>query len=428
MEGAVALVLALLAIPFVLPLISWVMARRVRRRVDELEERIVQQDERITRLTNQLTQLKKEGVAPQPPAARRTAVAALPASTRRRCVRVAAGAPPPPVTVRPPVDRDAAGHAGASAADTDRAGDRRRQPRRRASMRRVLRNCVATGPPPPSAARAAVRAARAAAAVTIVRLGTARRRAVVLGDRRHRAGVRGGVLPALLDRSGLAAAAGARDHRHRRRDHAAGRVRSQGRAQVSGHRECDGCRRDRDPVLDVLRRAFTVEPDLRRRRVRTARARDAGRGAAVDRRDSLFIAVLGLLGGFATPILLSTGENRPIPLFGYLLLLNVGLAWVAYRNGWIILSTLTLVLTTLYQWGWVARYLDAAQVPLAIGIFTIFPLIGYGVLMVARSRPGHEREDARRSRSSGRCWRRRCCRWCSRCIWRCSRDSASTTR
>src|SRR5688500_10076505 len=100
----------------------------------------------------------------------------------------------------------------------------------------------------------------------------------------------------------------------------------------------------------------------------------------------LFIAVLGLLGGFSTPILLSTGENRPVPLFAYLLLLNIGLAWVAYRQRWTILSILTLVFTTLYQWGWVARYLDAAQVPLAIGIFTIFPVVGYGVLLIARSR------------------------------------------
>ena len=52
------------------------------------------------------------------------------------------------------------------------------------------------------------------------------------------------------------------------------------------------------------------------------------------RRESLFIAVLGLLGGFSTPALLSTGENRPIPLFAYLMLLNVGLAWVAYRQAW----------------------------------------------------------------------------------------------
>ena len=47
------------------------------------------------------------------------------------------------------------------------------------------------------------------------------------------------------------------------------------------------------------------------------------------RRDSVFIALLGLLGGFATPALLSTGENKPIVLFTYLLLLNIGLAWVA---------------------------------------------------------------------------------------------------
>ena len=40
MEGAVALVLALLAIPFVLPFISWVSSRNTRRRVDELENRI----------------------------------------------------------------------------------------------------------------------------------------------------------------------------------------------------------------------------------------------------------------------------------------------------------------------------------------------------------------------------------------------------
>jgi uncharacterized membrane protein len=48
------------------------------------------------------------------------------------------------------------------------------------------------------------------------------------------------------------------------------------------------------------------------------------------RRNSVFIALLGLVGGFATPALLSTGQDNPIGLFGYLLLLNAGLAWVAY--------------------------------------------------------------------------------------------------
>jgi uncharacterized membrane protein len=99
------------------------------------------------------------------------------------------------------------------------------------------------------------------------------------------------------------------------------------------------------------------------------------------RRDSLFIAVLGLLGGFATPVLLSTGENRPIPLFAYLLLLNIGLAWVAYRKRWPVLTILTLVLTTLYQWGWVIRFLTASQLPLAMGIFLVFALTAFVALV-----------------------------------------------
>jgi len=105
------------------------------------------------------------------------------------------------------------------------------------------------------------------------------------------------------------------------------------------------------------------------------------------RRESLFIAVLGLLGGFATPALLSTGENRPIPLFTYLLMLNVGLAWVAYSRGWPILTWLTLGLTVVYQWGWVFKFLDASTLPLAMGVFLVFPIAAIAGLIL-NSRPG----------------------------------------
>ncbi|HSB35451.1 MAG TPA: DUF2339 domain-containing protein, partial [Thermoanaerobaculia bacterium] len=93
------------------------------------------------------------------------------------------------------------------------------------------------------------------------------------------------------------------------------------------------------------------------------------------RRDSVFIALLGLIGGFATPALLSTGEDRPFGLFGYLLLLNAGLAGVAYRRRWPFLSVLSLVFTTIYQWGWVAKFLTAAKLSLAAGIFLAFPVL-----------------------------------------------------
>ncbi len=107
------------------------------------------------------------------------------------------------------------------------------------------------------------------------------------------------------------------------------------------------------------------------------------------RRESLFIAVLGLLGGFATPALLSSGENAPVPLFAYLMLLNIGLAWVAYRNTWPILTGLTLVFTTIYQWAWVLKFLDRSSLTLAMSIFIMFPLATLGGLLLAKRRvPG----------------------------------------
>ena len=106
------------------------------------------------------------------------------------------------------------------------------------------------------------------------------------------------------------------------------------------------------------------------------------------RHDSLFIALLGLAGGFATPALLSTGEDHAIGLFGYLLLLNTGLAWVALRKSWPLLSVLSLVFTTLYQWWWVLKFLDTSKLPLAMGIFLVFPL--FGLLAPALTRDSEE--------------------------------------
>ena len=98
------------------------------------------------------------------------------------------------------------------------------------------------------------------------------------------------------------------------------------------------------------------------------------------RRDSVFIALLGLMGGFATPALLSSGENRPIGLFSYLLLLNAGLAWVAFKKGWPLLTAGSLIFTVLYQWAWVGKFLTASQLPLAAAIFAVFAIAGSSAL------------------------------------------------
>jgi len=98
------------------------------------------------------------------------------------------------------------------------------------------------------------------------------------------------------------------------------------------------------------------------------------------RRESVFIALLGLMGGFATPALLSTGENRPIGLFSYLLLLNAGLAWVAFKKGWPLLTAGSLVFTVIYQWAWIGKFLTASQLPLAAAIFAVFAIAGSSAL------------------------------------------------
>src|SRR5439155_1042423 len=52
------------------------------------------------------------------------------------------------------------------------------------------------------------------------------------------------------------------------------------------------------------------------------------------RHGSQVIASLGLVGGFLTPLLLSTGTDRPIGLFGYVLLLDTGLLYLARQRRW----------------------------------------------------------------------------------------------
>jgi len=93
-------------------------------------------------------------------------------------------------------------------------------------------------------------------------------------------------------------------------------------------------------------------------------------------RDSMFIAVLGLLGGFLNAYLLSTTENYPLAVFAYLLALNIGIAWLAVRKGWWLLSALSVVLTAIYEWAWALQAITVSRLLLAAAIFTVFAVVG----------------------------------------------------
>ncbi|MDE2428122.1 MAG: DUF2339 domain-containing protein [Burkholderiales bacterium] len=92
------------------------------------------------------------------------------------------------------------------------------------------------------------------------------------------------------------------------------------------------------------------------------------------------LAIVAALEGFATPILASTGENRPLALFTYLAVLDIGIFLVAWFNAWRVLNLIGFVGTFTLVTGWAQRYYTDDQYGVAqaflIFFFVLFALIG----------------------------------------------------
>src|SRR5438874_8991776 len=102
------------------------------------------------------------------------------------------------------------------------------------------------------------------------------------------------------------------------------------------------------------------------------------------RMDALVVAILGIAGGFLTPILLSTGQDNPLGLFGYIALLDIGLLAVARRKEWSSLPILGAVGTVLMQITWVGNFFLHGQY--FTGNKTLIPMavfLGFEVLFLA---------------------------------------------
>ena len=104
------------------------------------------------------------------------------------------------------------------------------------------------------------------------------------------------------------------------------------------------------------------------------------------RLEAQVVAVLGMLGGFLTPVLLSTGVDNPFGLFGYIALLDVGLIAVALHRRWHHLTALGALGTALIQVGWVAKFFVAAKISTALGVFLGFDALFLLAFVVAQRR------------------------------------------
>ncbi|HSY10363.1 MAG TPA: DUF2339 domain-containing protein, partial [Candidatus Dormibacteraeota bacterium] len=102
------------------------------------------------------------------------------------------------------------------------------------------------------------------------------------------------------------------------------------------------------------------------------------------RLNALVVAILGMLGGFLTPILLSTGQDNPLGLFGYIAILDAGLIIVALHRRWYFLTPLAALGTAIMQIGWAQKffvgekYFEGNKILVALGV-----LFGFNALWLA---------------------------------------------
>ncbi|MGH2270230.1 DUF2339 domain-containing protein [Anaerohalosphaeraceae bacterium U12dextr] len=72
--------------------------------------------------------------------------------------------------------------------------------------------------------------------------------------------------------------------------------------------------------------------------------------------NEVLVAILSLLGGFATPLFLSTGQNLPHHLFGYVLILSLGATGCAFFRRWRAVNLLAFVGTFLLYILWFEKF------------------------------------------------------------------------
>ncbi|QBN19893.1 DUF2339 domain-containing protein [Flavobacterium nackdongense] len=70
------------------------------------------------------------------------------------------------------------------------------------------------------------------------------------------------------------------------------------------------------------------------------------------------LAVLSLIGGFAVPFMVSTGQGNYVVLFTYILILDVGILALAYYKKWGIINILSYVFTVILYGAWLLKDLD----------------------------------------------------------------------
>jgi uncharacterized membrane protein len=105
--------------------------------------------------------------------------------------------------------------------------------------------------------------------------------------------------------------------------------------------------------------------------------------------DAEILAVYGIVGGFLTPVLLSTGVNREIALFSYVALLDLGILAVVVFKPWRRLLWLGFAGTLILYLAWYFEYYDRKQIePTLIFASLFFVIFAISPLLMLRQERG----------------------------------------
>lgn len=104
--------------------------------------------------------------------------------------------------------------------------------------------------------------------------------------------------------------------------------------------------------------------------------------------DTIWLAVMGLIGGFLTPVLLTTGQDNQIALMTYMTILNLGLLGIAFYKKWDLLNSLGFIFTYLLYSAWYAQHYQDSKFLPAILFLNAFFLIYAFVPFTSQVRRG----------------------------------------
>lgn len=103
--------------------------------------------------------------------------------------------------------------------------------------------------------------------------------------------------------------------------------------------------------------------------------------------NSMLVAVLGILGGYGTPLMLSTGAVDFVGLYGYMLILGVGVLGVCYWRNWPVVNLLSFACTYLLYFQAMRAYQVAEfwnVMPFLIAFFILFSTMTFLFKLVNR--------------------------------------------